>query len=106
VHVSQTASPCPRRGAENPEHARFCHACAAPLAADSDAEAAERWKTFGHRYEQAQALLGLACCLLRAGRSGAGDPLLESRRLLVELGAVPLSAEADDLLQEATAVSS
>jgi hypothetical protein len=40
-------------------------------AADQYAEAAERWRDYGHMPEQALGLLGQGRCLLTLGRAGA-----------------------------------
>jgi len=69
-------------------------------------EAAERWGQFGVVPEQAFALLGLGRCLLALGDPAAGEALSQARGIFATLGAVPCIAEADDLLERATALSS
>jgi hypothetical protein len=70
------------------------------------AEAEERWRTFGAVFERAQALLGRGRCLLASGRPGAEQPLREAREVFVRLGAAPLVADADALLERALAATS
>jgi tetratricopeptide (TPR) repeat protein len=71
------------------------------------ADAAERWKGFGHVPEQALALLGEGRCLFALGRSSeAVAPLREAREIFARLGAKPLLAETDTLLEQSTALSS
>jgi class 3 adenylate cyclase/tetratricopeptide (TPR) repeat protein len=64
-------------------------------------EAAERWRRFGIVPERAHALLGRARCLAVLGRPGAARPAREARRLFTGLGAAPLVAAADALLDGA-----
>jgi len=54
--------------------------------------------------ERALALLGLGRCRLGLGRAGeAAEPLGQARELLIALGARPAVAEANELLEQATA---
>jgi hypothetical protein len=64
-------------------------------------EAAERWRRFGIVPERSHALLGRARCLAVLGRPGAARPAREARRLFTGLGAAPLVAAADALLDGA-----
>jgi hypothetical protein len=72
-------------------------------AADGYGEAAERWQGFGIVPERAHALLGRARCLAALGRPGAAEPAAEARRLFAGLGAAPLVAAADAVLDPAGA---
>jgi class 3 adenylate cyclase/tetratricopeptide (TPR) repeat protein len=58
-------------------------------------EAAARWGGYGHRLEQARALLGSGRCLLALGRPGGQVRLRDARGIAASLGAQPLLAEAD-----------
>jgi tetratricopeptide (TPR) repeat protein len=79
------------------------HAEAAELFAD----AAERWEQFEMPWERAQAMLGQGRCLLALGRpTEASEPLRQTREIFAGLGAKPDLAEADRLLEQATALSS
>jgi class 3 adenylate cyclase/tetratricopeptide (TPR) repeat protein len=69
-------------------------------------EAAERWEGFGVVPEQGFALLGRGRCLLALRDPAAGEALRQAREIFATLGAVPSVAEADDLLKQATALSS
>ena len=70
-------------------------------------DAAERWQSFGVVPEQAFALLGQGRCLTRLGRRSEANPVLQhAREIFQELQAAPALAETDDLLQQATALSS
>jgi tetratricopeptide (TPR) repeat protein len=70
-------------------------------------EAAERWAEYGFVLEQGQALLGAGRCLLalqhpdRAARS-----LQKAQEIFESLGARPLVAEAEPLLEQAGAFAS
>ena len=76
-------------------------------AADGYADAAERWQAFGVIPEQAFALLGHGRCLLALGRpADATPPLQQARDIFARLQAAPALAETDQLLQQATALSS
>jgi hypothetical protein len=72
-------------------------------AAGGYGEAAERWRRFGIVPERAHALLGRARCLAVLGRPGAAGPAGEARRLFAGLGAAPLVAAADAVLDAAGA---
>jgi class 3 adenylate cyclase/tetratricopeptide (TPR) repeat protein len=61
-------------------------------------EAASRWGNYGHRLEQAWALLGAGRCLLALGRPDARRRLRDSRAALAALRAAPLLAEVDAAL--------
>jgi class 3 adenylate cyclase/tetratricopeptide (TPR) repeat protein len=70
-------------------------------------EVAESWSEHGVPVEEAQALLGIGRCLLELGERVAGASRLgEARAIFGRLGAQRLVDEADDLLAEATALSS
>ena len=56
-------------------------------------EAAAHWAAYGHRLEQARALLGAGRCLLALGRPEGQDRLRDARTVLVELHAEPLLNE-------------
>ncbi|MGQ0668477.1 MAG: ATP-binding protein [Actinomycetota bacterium] len=76
-------------------------------AADLYAEAAERWTEYGFVLERGQALLRLGRCSLGLGRSGEAIDRLHLARVVFDgLGAKPLLAATDDLLEQATALSS
>jgi hypothetical protein len=71
------------------------------------AKAAEGWTELGHVLERGLALLGLGRCELGLGRANeAAASLTEARAVFAELGARPLVAETDALLEEATARAS
>jgi class 3 adenylate cyclase/tetratricopeptide (TPR) repeat protein len=70
-------------------------------AAQSYAEAAERWRAFGRVTELAHALLGLGRCLLSLGGT-ADSPLMEARDLFTSMGYKPAIGETERLLAEAT----
>jgi class 3 adenylate cyclase/tetratricopeptide (TPR) repeat protein len=75
-------------------------------AASFYAQAAAGWGDLGHVLERALALLGLGRCRLGLGRAGeAAEPLGQARELLIALGARPAVAEANELLEQATAHS-
>jgi len=57
-------------------------------------QAADGWQAYGHRAEQAQALLGAGRCLRRLGRPEAAARLREARAGFRRLGAGPLVQEA------------
>lgn len=71
------------------------------------AEAAERWKRFGVVPEAAFALLGQGRCLIGILRPTEASPVLQhSREIFQRLQAAPALAETDELLKQATALSS
>jgi tetratricopeptide (TPR) repeat protein len=72
-------------------------------AAEAYAEAADRWRDYGHVPERALALLGQGRCLLALGRAGAEEPLREARDLLVGMGYQTALAEAEGLLEQTAA---
>jgi class 3 adenylate cyclase/tetratricopeptide (TPR) repeat protein len=64
---------------------------------------AGRWHDFGVPYEEAQALLGQARCLVALRRAPeASAPLNAAREIFIRLGATPALAEIDLLLSEST----
>jgi hypothetical protein len=76
-------------------------------ALDGYTDAARRWERFGVVPEQAFALLGRGRCLVGLGRPTEASPvLLEARAIFDRLGAAPVLAEVDGLLEQATALSS
>ena len=76
-------------------------------AAAGYADAAERWQAFGVIAEQAFALLGEGRCLIRFGRTTEASRVLrQAREIFQKLQAAPAVAETDELLQQATALSS
>lgn len=62
-------------------------------------EAAQAWESYGHVLERALALLGHGRCARSTGDVRA------ARRILADLGAVPLVGEADRVLSEQVAAS-
>jgi tetratricopeptide (TPR) repeat protein len=69
-------------------------------------EAAGRWKEFPHVLQHGLSLLGAGRCLLELGRPNeAGERVRSAREVFGRLGAAPLVAEADGLLERATALS-
>jgi tetratricopeptide (TPR) repeat protein len=60
-------------------------------------EAAARWGGYGHRLEQAQALLGAGRCLLVLGRPEGQIRLQDAHLIAATLGAHPLLAEVNSL---------
>jgi class 3 adenylate cyclase/tetratricopeptide (TPR) repeat protein len=71
------------------------------------ADAALRWQRFQMPWEQAQARLGQARCLVALGRAtDAAEPLLQAREIFAGLGAKPALGETDVLLETATALNS
>ena len=66
-------------------------------------EAAACWADYGHRLEQARALLGAGRCLLALGRPEGRLRLQDARAVLEPLHAWPLLAEADAALGNPTA---
>jgi class 3 adenylate cyclase/tetratricopeptide (TPR) repeat protein len=75
-------------------------------AADVYARAAARHRPRGEVLMLAEALLGLGRVLIRLGRTAeAEEALNEARPILVKLGAAPLLAETDALLEQLTALS-
>jgi hypothetical protein len=89
---------CPRCGEESPDRARFCLACALDLYRS----AAERWASFGHVYEQAQALLGAGRCAQMLGEE-PGSGLALAGDLFSSLGAAPHLAAVRRLTGEGVA---
>ncbi|PWU18517.1 MAG: hypothetical protein C5B48_14675 [Candidatus Rokuibacteriota bacterium] len=77
------------------------YARAAPLYAD----AAERWRGFGDRPEQAYALLGHGRSLLALEQGGVEVPLTEARDLFASMGYAPAVDETEKLLAEASAAA-
>ena len=76
-------------------------------AAEGYADAAQRWQAFGVVPEQAFALLGQGRCLTHLGRTSEAAPVLHrAREIFTRLQAAPALAETDQLLQQATALSS
>ena len=76
-------------------------------AAEGYGVAARRWQNFGVVPEQAFALLGQGRCLVQLGRTGEASPVLQQARgIFQKLQAAPALAETDELLQQATAISS
>jgi hypothetical protein len=76
-------------------------------AADAHADAAGRWDRFGVVPEQAFALLGQGRCLLGLSQPAeAASALHHAREIFERLKATPALADADALLQKATAMSS
>jgi class 3 adenylate cyclase/tetratricopeptide (TPR) repeat protein len=76
-------------------------------AADDYADAAVRWERFGVVPEQAFALLGQGRCLIALSRPSEARPVLQhAREIFTRLQATPALAETDELLQQATALSS
>ncbi len=70
-------------------------------------DAAESWERGGFLFEQANALLAAGRCLLSLGRATeASEELSAAREIFAGLGAAPLLGECDDLLGEATALTS
>ena len=71
------------------------------------ADAAKRWQAFGVVPEQAFALLGQGRALTHLGRTSEATPVLQqAREIFQNLQAAPALAEVDQLLQQATALSS
>jgi class 3 adenylate cyclase/tetratricopeptide (TPR) repeat protein len=75
----------------------------AEKAAAGYAQAAERWRDYGHVLERGRALLGAARCLHRLGRSESQGMFEQARSILAGLGAEPLIGETDRWLQQARA---
>ena len=76
-------------------------------AAEGYADAAERWRAFGVVPEQAFALLSQGRCLTQLGRaSEASSVLQQAREIFQALQAAPALVETDQLLRQATALSS
>jgi hypothetical protein len=70
-------------------------------------EAASAWEKGNYVFEQASALLGAGRCLLPLGRAAeALETVSSAREVFVSLRARPLLGECDDLLGEATALTS
>ncbi len=71
-------------------------------AAAGFAAAAARWRAFGVPYEEGQALLGQARCLVALGRPAeAAAPLAGAATLFARLGAAPALAETEGMLARA-----
>jgi tetratricopeptide (TPR) repeat protein len=69
-------------------------------------EAAERWREFGHVFEHGLALLGTGRCLLSLGRAGeARSAFSSAKEIFARLGAQPLVAESDALLERTAALT-
>ena len=60
------------------------------------------WLAYGQLLEHGRALLGAGRCRAHLGRPDAGAPLRDAHALFTHLGAHPLAAEADRLLQAAS----
>jgi class 3 adenylate cyclase/tetratricopeptide (TPR) repeat protein len=76
-------------------------------AIDLYGQAADAWQGFGHVPEHAFAELGRGRCLAALGRSAdAGVALGTARELFVSLAAAPVLMQIDELLGEATALTS
>jgi class 3 adenylate cyclase/tetratricopeptide (TPR) repeat protein len=76
-------------------------------AAEAYADAADRWEGFGVVPEQAFALLGQGRCLIGLSQPTEARPVLEhAREIFTRLQATPALIETDELLQQATALSS
>jgi hypothetical protein len=74
-------------------------------AANGYAQAVSR-RSFGEVIYPAIALVGLGRVLARLGRTAeAAEALNEARPILVKLGAAPLLAETDAMLEQLTALS-
>jgi tetratricopeptide (TPR) repeat protein len=70
-------------------------------------QAAETWESGGFVFEQANALLASGRCLVSLGRAAeASGDLAKAREVFRSLGAEPLLRACDDLLGEATALTS
>jgi class 3 adenylate cyclase/tetratricopeptide (TPR) repeat protein len=75
-------------------------------AVEGYAQAAERWEQFGVVPEHAFALLGQGRCLTALGQATeATNALQQAREIFDALKAAPALAEADTLIQQATALS-
>ena len=69
-------------------------------AARQYAEAASRWRAFGAPYEEAQALLAHARCLVALGRGeDASEPLRRAARVFRRLGAEPALSQTTRMLE-------
>jgi hypothetical protein len=70
-------------------------------------EAVDAWTKLGNLVERAQAVLGEGRCLVQLGRNQeATERLTDARNSFASFGAGPLTAEADEWLARATALSS
>jgi hypothetical protein len=109
-HVDAAAELVPEGAAPPVERRRLSYdtACAviaeaqgqADVAGSAYAALAEDWDAFGFPLEAGQCRLGQARCLRSVGRDREARPLLEdARTLLTPLGAAPLLAEIEGLLQ-------
>ena len=77
------------------------------VAAGGYADAAQRWQAFGVIPEQAFALLGEGRCLALLGRTSEASPvLLQAREIFQKLQAARALGEIEELLEQATALSS
>ena len=74
-------------------------------AAEQYAQAAERWRDYGHLPEQALALLGQGHCLVTLGRPAARaePPLREARKLFASIGYKTAIGETDILIGQTAA---
>jgi hypothetical protein len=76
-------------------------------AAERYADVAERWAVFPHVLQRGVSEMGAGRCLVEIGRPNEAVGLLRSARGVFEqLHAAPLVADADALLERATALSS
>jgi tetratricopeptide (TPR) repeat protein len=76
-------------------------------AVEGYADAARRWQSFGVVPEHAFALLGQGRCLTALGRTSEATPVLhQARDIFTRLQAAPALGEVDQLLGQATALSS
>ena len=70
------------------------------------AEAADRWERFTEAIEHAHALLGQGRCLAAAGDPGADVALRRSRAVFEQMGARRRMRECDDLIAQASRLTS
>jgi class 3 adenylate cyclase len=70
-------------------------------AAQTYADAAERWSSFPSVPERAFSLLGMGRCLLQLGDPDATFPLRDARDIFFSLGATPLITDTDEMLAKA-----
>jgi hypothetical protein len=69
------------------------------------AEAATRWREFGHVPERAHARLGQARCLVGLGRPASEEPLREARDLFAQMGYGPALGRTEALMKAMPAAS-